>query len=122
MPEDSGPDRWLEQILRTDNLPPLPATFAGKVARKAAHRIMLRQHLTEFLTYAAALLLPLLILLGILFFTGRETWKEWAAWMISARDLLGGGGVVLLFVLFTDRVVLPWLFFTRQQGNGEVQS
>ena len=74
--------------------------------------------MTEFLTYAAAILLPLVILLVILHFTGGENWKAWTSWMITVRNLLAGGGVVLLFVLFADRVVLPWLFYvTGEPGS-----
>lgn len=116
---DGEPDQeeWLDQILRSDDITPLSESFAGRVARKAARRMILRQHMTEFLTYASAFLGPLLLLLGVLYFTSRESLAAWTSWLSPVREILAGGGAVLLFVFFADRVVLPWFFFVSRSGK-----
>lgn len=110
-------EAWLEQMLRSDEIPSLPASFAATVARKAVRRMMIRQHLAEFLTYAAVVVIPLLMLMTIIYIADRESWQEWRNWIATGRNMLAGGGVVLLFMLFADRVMLPWLFYSRQHGN-----
>lgn len=110
-------EAWLEQMLRSDEIPSLPASFAATVARKAVRRMMIRQHLAEFLTYAAVVVIPLLMLMTIIYIADRESWQEWRNWIATGRNMLAGGGVVLLFMLFADRVMLPWLFYCRQHGN-----
>jgi len=117
---EPDPGKWLDQILRTDDITPLSESFAGRVARKAARRMILHQQLAEFFTVAAAILGSLLLLLVILYFTSRESWTAWTSWLTPVREILAGGGVILLFVFFADRVVLPWLFFvSRSEKNGQ---
>ncbi len=116
---DGEPDqeKWLDQILRTDDITPLSDSFAGRVARKAARRMILRQQMAEFLTYASAFLGALVLLLVVLYFTSRESLAAWTSWIIPVREILAGGGIVLIFILFADRVVLPWFFFVSRSGK-----
>lgn len=112
-------EKWLDQILRSDDVTPLSESFAGRVARKASRRMILRQQMAEFLTYASAFLGSLILLLVILYFTSRESLSAWTAWITPVRESLAGGGVVLLFIFFADRVVLPWFFYvSRSRKSG----
>jgi len=111
-------DRLLEQFLRSDVMSPLSSSFAARVGRKAARRLVMRQHLLEFLSYTAAILLPLGVLGVVLYFSGREQLQEWAAWWDTARPFLVGGGGILFFLLVADKVLLPWLYFFYGSHKG----
>lgn len=116
-----GHQKWLDQILRSDDVTPLSESFAGRVARKASRRMILRQQMAEFLTYASAFLGAILLLFVVLYFTSRESLSAWTAWITPVRESLAGGGVVLLFIFFADRVVLPWFFYVSRSGKSARQ-
>jgi hypothetical protein len=111
-----GPhDEWLDQILKTDIMPSLPDDFADKVAHKAVRNITLRQALREFLTYAAVIIFTGLTFFGFRYFTGYPVLGKWEEFIFSRMDLLAGIAVILFFVLFADRVLLPWLFLKKNK-------
>ncbi len=118
-PKNGEPDQeqWLDQILRTDDITPLSDSFAGRVVRKAARRMILRQYMAEFLTYVSAFLAPLLILFVVLYFTSRENLSAWTSWINPVKEILAGGGAVLVFVFLADRVALPWFLFVSRNGK-----
>jgi hypothetical protein len=104
-------DKFLDQLLKTDNMVPLPEDFAERTALKAMRRIALRQSLTEFFIITAVIVIAGLIFTGIHYFTNSEDWVRWERFFTSRINLVAGISLVLCFIFFTDRVLLPWLSF-----------
>jgi hypothetical protein len=105
----------LDQILKTDIMTPLPEGFADKVAGKAVRNITLKQSLREFLTYAGVIIFTGLSFFGFVYFTGDPLHGKWEEFIFSRMDLLAGITVILFFILFADRVLLPWLFLKKNK-------
>jgi hypothetical protein len=107
----------LDQILKTDIMTPLPEGFADKIARKAVRNITLKQSLREFLTYAGVIIFTGLTFFGFCYFTGYPVLGKWEEFIFSRMNLLVGITLILFFVLFADRVLLPWLFLKKNEES-----
>jgi hypothetical protein len=117
MTPDSGRDEWLDLILKTDAMTPLSEDFADRVSLKVVKKISLKQSLREFLIYASVIVSTMLIFLVILYFTGSMNLGKWQELIIPRMNLLAGISIILFFILFADRVLLPWLFFKKDKES-----
>ena len=108
-------DDMLDQILKSDIMVPLPDGFADRIARKAVRRMALKQSLTEFLVYAGAILSVMCTVLVVTYFLSRDNWDRWTSILASNLNIISGIVLVMVFVLFLDRFLLPVLFHTRQK-------
>jgi len=117
MASDGNWDKLLDQILKTDTVKPLPEDFADRVAIKAVKSIALKQSLTEFLIYAGVILFVLLTFLVIICLLSKESFEKWTDFLVPNFPLLAGIALVLFYILFMDRVLLPQLFYTHEKGK-----
>jgi hypothetical protein len=108
----------LDQILKTDEITPLPEDFADRTVMKAVRRITLKQSLAELFVYAAVIITTGLIFTTILYFTNSEGWIRWEKFLSSKINLLTGISLILFFIFFADLVLLPWLFSRKQIRSG----
>jgi hypothetical protein len=112
------PDELLDQVLKSDNMMPLPDDFADRVAGKAIKRHILKQSLSEFFVYFGAILLAAIIFCAVFYFTSPEAWSRWGDVLLPRWNLIVGVAVTWGFVFFADRVILPWLFFQPPRHEG----
>ena len=110
-------DDMLDQILKSDIMVPLPDGFADRIARKAVRRMALKQSLTEFLVYAGAILSVMCTVLVVTYFLSRDNWDRWTSILASNLNIISGIVLVMVFVLFLDRFLLPVLFTSRQASS-----
>lgn len=108
-------DRMLDDILKSDIMVPLPDGFADRIARKAVRRMAVKQSLTEFLVYAGAILLVISTVLAIMYFLSRENLDRLSSILTSNLNVISGIALVLFFILFLDRFLLPVLFKSKQR-------
>ena len=115
MTSGSDRDKFLDEILKTDMMKPLPEDFADRIAVKAVKRIAMRQSLTELLTYAGMTVSVILVLFTVIYLLRRETWEKWTDFLVPNMNILTGIALILLFILFMDRILLPRLFFIKKE-------
>ncbi len=101
-------DALINEVLKNEPAYVLPDDFADILAQKVEKHFVLNQYLKEFLIYLAVIAGIVILSLASAFVFFEADWKEWLsfvrrniAWMVAAN-------VLLLFVLFADRVVLPY--------------
>ena len=101
-------DKWLNEALKMEPGYFLPDGFADKIADKVSRKVALRQYLNEFLIYLAVVA-GIMILFGAfeIFWIGAN-WKNWWNFAVNNAIMVGGVNFLLLFVLFTDRVLLRY--------------
>jgi hypothetical protein len=110
-------DELLDQVLKSDNMMPLPDDFADRMAGKAVKRYILKQSLSEFLVYLGVILLAAIIFCAVFYFTSPEAWSRWGNVLLPRWNLIAGLSTTGLFVFFADRVVLPWMFSGTEKGS-----
>ena len=106
---DQDTEQFLDQVLKSDNIMPLPDDFADRVAVRAVKRHILRQSLSEFFVYVGVILVAALIFCGVFYFTSPEAWSRWGNVLLPRWNLIAGLAATGFFVFFADRVLLPWL-------------
>jgi hypothetical protein len=117
MISDGDCDQLLDQILTTDNMLSLPQDFADKVAMKAIQRMTLRQSLREFLIYTGVISGVFITFLSIMYLANNVNIKKWLDFLLPNISLLIGITLILVFILFLDRVVLPQFFLRQRENN-----
>jgi hypothetical protein len=110
-------DTIIDQSLRTKPTFRLPDGFAQKVVKAVSHRRQLKSDLKEYLILTAVILSLVSVAIGLYYYVDKES-------VLRAIDFASGNLiqvilVVLLlnFIFFADRVLLP-LLFTRWKMNG----
>jgi len=109
-------DDLLDQVLKSDNMMPLPDDFADRMAAKAVKRYILKQSLSEFFVYLGVILLAAIIFCAVFYFTSPEAWSRWGNVLLPRWNLIAGLSTTGLFVFFADRVILPWLIFSATKA------
>jgi hypothetical protein len=117
MKSDGNDDQLLDQILKMDNIMSLPDDFADRIAMKAIQRMTLRQSLREFLVYTGVVSGILVVFLSVMYLSNIENVKKWLDFLLPNIFLLIGITLVLVFILFLDRVILPQFFLRQRENN-----
>lgn len=110
---DDENDKLIDRILKTDAIHPLPGYFAERVAQKAVLRMALKQSLIEFSAFTGIILVLILTFLTVFYFQSKETWEKWTDFLVKHLYILTGAGLVLVFILLIDLVVLPQVIMIR---------
>jgi hypothetical protein len=108
-------EELLDEILRANPDVELPRDFPDRMAIKFEKYMVWKQNLREFLFFLAAGLGLLGITVAMLFFLMAETWQEWTVWIIHHQTGTIGIGILLVFILFVDKVLLRYFSFCIHQ-------
>jgi hypothetical protein len=117
MISDEFDNKLLDEILKTDNMLSLPDDFADRVAMKAIQRMTLKQSLRELLIYTGVVSGIFIAFLSILYLSNNENVKKWVDFLLTNMALLFGITLILFFILFIDRVILPQSFLMRKEKS-----
>jgi hypothetical protein len=117
MTSEGDSDQLLDQILTTDNMMSLPDDFADRVAMKAIQRMTLKQSLREFFVYTGVVSGILIVFLLVMYLFSNENVNKWVDFLVPNISLLIGITLILIFILFLDRVVLPQSFLRKRENN-----
>lgn len=89
----------------------LPDNFAEKVALKVSRKFVWEQYLKEFLIYLSVIAGIVAVWIGMSFILFDANWKEWLDIIISNVGIVAGIGIITIFILFADRVLLRYFMF-----------
>jgi uncharacterized membrane protein YcjF (UPF0283 family) len=104
-------DDFLNEILTAEPKYSLSNNFADKLAAKVGRKYTLEQYLREFLIYIGALVGIAAVLAGMALIWYRANIQEWLDFLLSNISLVAGINLLVIFILFADKVLLPYLFY-----------
>jgi hypothetical protein len=89
----------------------LPGNFAELVAEKVSRKFAWEQYLKEFLIYFSVIAGTVVVWVGMSFIWFDANWKVWLDFLLSNTGLVVGINILLIFILFADRVLLRYFMF-----------
>jgi hypothetical protein len=101
-------EKLLDEALKTEPDLALPDNFADMLASKMGRRFAWEQYIREFLIYLGAIIGLLAVPVAIRFIFFGANWHEWLRLIANNISLIGGIMFLVIFILFTDRVLLRY--------------
>lgn len=104
-------ENLLDEVLKSEPQYTLPENFADMVATKVSHKFAWESYFKEFLIYLGVIAGILLVSATMAFIWFTADWKMWSQFLLSNISWVAGVNILVVFVLFTDRVLLRYLFY-----------
>lgn len=104
----------VDEVLKTDPGFSLPDNFAELVAEKVGRKFAWQQYVKEFLIYLGAFIGMGIVSAGIALIWYDTNWKVWFDFIVSNISLVVGINIIVVFVLFADRVLLQYFLFRAE--------
>jgi len=104
-------ENWLDEALKTDPGFSLPNGFADRMAEQVNRRFAWLQYFKEFAIYLGAILGILSILVVVQVFLIGADWQQWLTFISKNISLVIGANILLVFILFADKVLLQYFMF-----------
>lgn len=101
----------VDEVLKTEPQFFLPDNFADVLAEKVGRRFAWEQYFKEFLIYLSVIIGIAATWVAIAFIWQDADWKVWLDFIISNAGLVAGINILLVFILFADRVLLRYFMF-----------
>ncbi len=108
----------MEQVLKTAPDFMLSAGFADNVVQKVKRQFAWEQYFKEFLIYLSAVAGLAVLSGGMAFLWLKSSWQEWLQFISGNVELVVGVNVLLIFILFADRVLLRYFFYRFSNKSG----
>jgi len=89
----------------------LPDNFADVLAEKVGRQFAWAQYLREFLVYLSVLVGASVVVAVMSLIWFQNDWKNWLIFLESNAWIVAGINVLLIFILFTDRVLLRYFLY-----------
>ena len=112
-------DRFVDQILQEELPFTLPPGFADRVSEKYIQRLEKRQRLIQFMVHAGVILGGLLIAGLVIYFFSPDNRGTWQGILTGNAVYLIQLLLVVLFILFVDKVLLPLKMVSGNNKPGE---
>lgn len=110
-------DDLVEQVLKQEPDFSLPDNFADVMAEKAGKRFAWEQYLREFLIYLAVIVGAMAVTVTMALIWFQNDWKNWLDFMASNIWIVSGINVLVVFILFADRVLLRYFLYRSDLRN-----
>lgn len=110
-------EKLLDEVLKTEPQFELSDKFADLLAEKMGRKFAWQQYFNEFLIYLAAIFGFVAISVAIQFVWFGAEWRQWFQFVAQNISLILGINILVVFVLFADRVLLR--YFMRKSPIGE---
>lgn len=107
----SDTEKLLNEALKTEPDFRLSDNFADLVTAKMERKFAWEQYIREFLIYLGAIIGLLVVPVTIQFIFFGAVWQEWVRLVINNISLIGGVMFLVIFILFTDRVLLRYFMY-----------
>ncbi len=96
----------------------LSDSFADLVAQKVSRKFAWQQYLHEFLIYLGVFVGAGVVWAAMSFIFFGADWHVWLDFAVSNAAIILGINIIVVFVLFADRVLLRYFLFRAETGNG----
>lgn len=107
----SDTEKILDEVLKSDPGFVLPDNFANRMADKMGRKFAWSQYLNEFLIYLGTIAGMLAVAAILAFVWFGANWNLWLSFAMSNAVWITGTGLILLFILFADRVLLQYFLY-----------
>ena len=101
-------EQFLDDVLKTDPEFSLPNDFADNMEKIVGRKMVWQNYVSEFLIYLSAIVGIAAILTAMAFIWFKADWKAWLTFFTGNYTLIIGVIFMVVFVLFTDRVLLRY--------------
>ncbi len=95
----------------------LSDNFADMVAARVERKFAWQQYVKEFLVYLGAFAGVGTVWAAMSFVLFGAEWRVWLDFITSNIGMVGGIGIITVFVLFADRVLLRYFLFRSGAGT-----
>lgn len=106
---DAG--RLVDEVLKKEPNFVLPDNFAESVVLKVDRKFTLEHYFKEFLIYLGVIVGIVVVSAAMAFIWYEANWQDWLNFLISNFSLLAGINILVVFILFADRVLLRYFFY-----------
>ncbi|MCY1721667.1 hypothetical protein OU798_15030 [Prolixibacteraceae bacterium Z1-6] len=104
-------DKLLDEVVKAEPAYFLPDNFADVLAERVGRRFAWEQYLKEFLIYLAVIFGIFAVSAGMALIWFDVNWKGWFNFLGSHLALVAGAGILAVFILFADRVLLRYFLY-----------
>ncbi len=108
---EAGPDKFLNDVFKSEPAYSLPDNFADMVAEKVSHRFAWESYFKEFLIYLGVMAGVLTVAISMAFIWFAANLQEWGTYLLDNISWVAGANILVVFILFADRVLLRYLFY-----------
>ena len=114
--KDKYTESLLDEALKMQPSYSLPKDFASKMAIKVGRKMVLQQYLKEFFIYFLAIIGIAGTSVATLLYVNSDTLQNWLS--IAKSNLISVSGIafIALFILFVDKVLLPYFHYTTKRA------
>ena len=95
----------------------LPTDFAEKVVIKVERKFEWNSYIKEFLIYLAVIVGIIAISVGISFIWYGASIESWTQFLLENLAMIIGINLIVLFILFIDRVLLRYFLYKSTVKN-----
>jgi len=106
----------LDEVLMTEPRFTLSEDFADALTEKISRRFTWGLYFKEFLIYLGVIVGIAAVFATTTFLLNEGSWKNWLSVLTTNAWLIIGVNILVIFVLFLDRVLLRYFMF---QSTGE---
>lgn len=111
-------DKLIDEALKTEPQFNLSDNFADMLAEKMSRKFAWQQYFTEFFIYLAAIVGLVAVSVAIQFVWFGAQWQDWLQFIAQNIFLIAGVNLLLVFILFADRVLLR--YFMHRSSTHQV--
>ena len=104
-------DNLIEEVLRTEPEFTLPDNFADMLAEDVDRRFAWEQYLKEFLIYLAVIAGIVVVTAGMTYVWYNNNLSDWLEFLGSNAISIIGINLLVVFILFADRVLLRYFMY-----------
>lgn len=110
-------EKLVDEVLKTQPQFILSENFADVVAEKMSRKYAWKQYVVEFLIYFGAIVGLITVSVAIQFVWFGAQLNEWMQFAASNIFWISGILILMLFILFADKVLLRYFFTGRQKKS-----
>lgn len=104
-------EKLIDEVLKTPSNFSLSSNFADVLANKVEKKFAWEQCFKEFIIYLSVIVGLAISSAAMAFIWYEADWKEWLNFLLTNMSLVVGINILVVFILFADRVLLRYFMF-----------